>query len=130
MFGKCSSLLAFVLFVTPAKAEPGVVYAPWVPGDAGLFIDQNDEAWEACMGRGDACPQEYIYQGPVRRISETVVLTPGGTYMCNVAQVAALDYPAASCTENGWLLQQCRQQELPSGETIPCVTGRYGEGGY
>ena len=130
MIAKYLPLVLLATLAPAVRAEPGVVYAPWVPGDAGLFIDQNDEAWEACMGRGDACPQEYIYQGPVRRISENVVLTPGGTYMCNVAQVAALDYPAASCTENGWLLQQCRQQELPSGEIIPCVTGRYGEGGY
>ena len=27
-----------------AEAQPGDSYAPWVPGDAGLYIDQNDQA--------------------------------------------------------------------------------------
>lgn len=123
--------LVLLAALTPASmAEPGVMYAPWVPGDAGLYIDHNDAAWEPCMGRGNACPHAYIYQGSVRRISDAVVLTPSGTYMCRVDQIAALNYPPANCTRGGWLLQQCPQQQPNSNEIIPCVTGRYGAGGY
>ena len=123
--------LIIVAALAPAvKAEPDVMYAPWVPGDAGLYIDNNNNAWEPCIGRPGSCPQEYIYQGSVRRVSAGVVLTPSGTYMCKVDQLVALGYPPARCTQGGWLLRQCPQQQPNSNEIIPCVTGRYGEGGY
>ena len=40
-----------------AEAQPGDSYAPWVPGDAGLYIDQKDQAWSACISR-DPCPKK------------------------------------------------------------------------
>ena len=122
--------------ITPsiAQSEPGIQYDPWVPGGAGLYIDQNDQAWDVCSAwdenREPICPQQYIPLGPVRRISDSVVRTHRGTYFCRTDEMAKLNYPPATCTRQGWEIKECPKDSSGGLGFVPCVTGRFGEGGY
>ena len=89
-----------------AQASPGVTYAPWIPGDAGLYIDQSNEAWSACFSRYPSdCPNKYVHEGQVERISEIVVRKANGTYLCRVDYLKKWNYPISECTSEGWLIK-------------------------
>jgi len=107
----------FIALVSPSPTRaqtPGELYAPWTPGDGGVFVDKQDKVYDVCMSRDpDGCRENrYPPLGKWDRISDSVIQSPRGTYFCKYTILKNIEYQGiANCTKEGWVKADCNRED-------------------
>ena len=120
LFQACTSWIA--------NWVPGEVYAQWLPGDAIVYVNRSDQAWEPCFeDPRTPCKEKFIPIGKLERVSSDVVSLGRGYYACKVKTADDLGLINSDCTRSGWSKADCTDRSLFSDPNL-CLRGGYQKG--
>ena len=125
------AILLTLISPIPTRAQaPGELYAPWNPGDAGVYVNEQSQVYGVCMSRDykkDCENDPYPYLGKWDRVSDSVIQSRDGTYFCkhNILQQAKY-HGRANCSKGGWVKSECENAWWSANDSDICPIGKFG----